>query len=138
MRPRTPRPPPISRPGWGLSLLVTSLMAMRADARHLEFGVEFIGAIPEVIISDPTRLKQILVNRVGNAITFTETGGVRLITRRVDDGVEPRMQFDVVDTEIGMTANQVVRLFQPFTKAIRNQLSRPRPRAVGQPIASTC
>ncbi len=96
---------------------VKSLMQVRADAKNLPFNIEFIGAVPEAIESDPTRLKQILVNLIGNAIKFTETGGVRLVTRFVDDAAEPNMQFDVVDTGLGMTEEQVGKLFQAFTQA---------------------
>ncbi|MCK4659116.1 MAG: PAS domain S-box protein [Phycisphaerae bacterium] len=96
---------------------VKSLMQVRADAKKLPFNIECIGAVPETIESDPTRLKQILVNLVGNAIKFTETGYVRLVTRFVDDGAEPNMQFDVIDTGLGMSAEQVGKLFQAFTQA---------------------
>jgi CheY-like chemotaxis protein len=96
---------------------IKSLMQVRADAKSLPFNSEFIGAVPETIESDPTRLKQILVNLVGNAIKFTETGGVRLITRFVDDGPGPTMQFDVLDTGIGMTEEQASKLFQAFIQA---------------------
>ena len=65
---------------------VQSLMRERADAKGLGFAPEFIGAIPETITSDPTRVRQILINLIGNAIKFTETGRVRLVTRFVDDG----------------------------------------------------
>ena len=94
-----------------------SLMLVRADAKNLHFLTEFIGAVPQTIESDPTRLKQILVNLIGNAIKFTETGGVRLITRFVGDGAEPKMQFDVLDTGLGMTKRQMSRLFLAFSQA---------------------
>jgi PAS domain S-box-containing protein len=96
---------------------IKSLMQVRANAKNLPFLTEYIGAVPETIETDPTRLKQILVNLVGNAIKFTETGGVRLITRFVDEGAEPKLQFDVVDTGLGMTEEQVGKLFQAFTQA---------------------
>jgi len=96
---------------------VKSLMQVRADAKNLPFSIEYIGAVPETIASDPTRLKQILVNLAGNAIKFTETGGVRFITRLVDDGAAPSMQFDLVDTGLGMTEEQVGKLFQAFAQA---------------------
>ena len=54
---------------------VMSLMQVRADAKNLPFNIEYIGVVPETIDSDPTRLKQILMNLIGNAIKFTETGG---------------------------------------------------------------
>ncbi len=96
---------------------VKSLMQVRADAKGLPFLTEYVGSVPETILSDPTRLKQILVNLIGNAIKFTETGGVRLVTRFVDGESEPMMQFDVLDTGLGMTSEQIGRLFQAFAQA---------------------
>ncbi len=96
---------------------VQSLMQVRADAKDLSFDIEFIDALPETITSDPTRLKQILVNLTGNAIKFTETGKVRLVTSLVSDGTKPKIQFDVIDTGIGMTDDQISKLFQAFTQA---------------------
>ena len=108
---------------------VASLMQVRADAKGLAFKVEYAGDIPQTIQTDPTRLRQILVNLIGNAIKFTEVGGVRLAIRLVeaaaDRGVdespsvspEPFLQFDVVDTGLDMTADQVAGLFQPFMQA---------------------
>ena len=95
---------------------VASLVRVRADAKGLAFNTEYVGAVPETIQTDPTRLRQILINVIGNAIKFTEVGGVRLITRLVDDGTEPLIRFDVVDTGLGMGGEQVAKLFQPFTQ----------------------
>ena len=97
---------------------VQSLMQVQASARQLSFGIEYVGPIPESTETDPTRLTQMLVNLIGNAMKFTETGGVRLVTRLVDRRpLSSAMQFDVIDTGIGMTQEQVSRLFQPFTQA---------------------
>ncbi|UCG15173.1 MAG: DUF3365 domain-containing protein [Phycisphaerales bacterium] len=96
---------------------VQSLMQIRADAKGLPLDVETVGALPETIHGDPTRLRQILINLIGNAIKFTERGSVRLVTRLVDaDSANPMMQFDIVDTGIGMTAEQASALFHPFTQ----------------------
>lgn len=73
--------------------------------------------LPETVQTDPTRLRQILINVIGNAIKFTEVGEVRLLTRFANDGNEPLMEFDVVDTGLGMTEIQVAQLFQPFMQA---------------------
>jgi len=97
---------------------VESLMRVQMSVRDLSFDIEYVGSVPETIHSDPTRLKQILVNLVSNAIKFTETGGVRLVSRFVDaDPVNPVMQFDVIDSGIGMTAEQADHLFKPFAQA---------------------
>ncbi|MCG8406777.1 MAG: response regulator [Phycisphaerales bacterium] len=96
---------------------VASLMRVKADGAGIAFNVEYLGPIPETIQTDPVKLRQILINLIGNAIKFTKVGGVRLIARCIDDKAAPRMQFDVLDTGIGMTREQMSRLFQPFSQA---------------------
>ena len=60
---------------------VVSLMRVRAEAKGLPLKLEYFGPIPQTIQTDPTRLRQILVNLVGNAVKFTETGGVTIAVR---------------------------------------------------------
>ena len=96
---------------------VASLMRVRADAKGLKLDVEYVGSIPASVHSDPTRLRQILINLVGNAIKFTELGHVKLVARLlVSDGTEPCLRFDVIDSGVGMTNEQVAGLFKPFTQ----------------------
>jgi len=96
---------------------VASLMKVRADAKGLDFAVEYEGPIPPTICTDATRLRQILINLVGNAVKFTEAGSVRVVTRLVaEDGREPKMRFDVIDTGIGIEPTQIGLLFEPFTQ----------------------
>jgi signal transduction histidine kinase/CheY-like chemotaxis protein len=94
---------------------VSSIIRSRALEKGLFFDVEYDGAIPATIRSDPTRLRQILINLLGNAVKFTETGGVKLIGRYLE-GKDSSLQFDVVDTGIGMTPDEVRNLFLPFTQ----------------------
>ena len=97
---------------------VVSLMRVRADARGIPLKLEYFGPIPQTIQSDPTRLRQILVNLVGNAIKFTETGGVTIAVRLVDrDTAEPKLQCEVIDTGVGISPQNLERLFQPFQQA---------------------
>lgn len=97
---------------------VASLMQVRATTKNLPLKVRLDGAIPETIHSDPTRLRQILINIVGNAIKFTETGAVEIVTRLLNEqGEEPKLQFDVIDTGIGIAEDYVEKLFLPFTQA---------------------
>jgi PAS domain S-box-containing protein len=97
---------------------VASLMRVRASAKGLPLEIAYEGSIPCHIESDPTRLLQILINLVGNAIKFTDVGKIRVVARLLNaDSNKPVMQFDVVDTGIGMTDDQMDRLFQPFVQA---------------------
>jgi len=96
-----------------------SLMRHRAEEKGLALGVEFVGSIPETIHSDPTRLMQILINLIGNAIKFTTDGGIRVIVKAVNnpDTPDSRMSFEVIDTGIGLTQEQQGKLFQAFSQA---------------------
>ena len=103
---------------------VESLMRVWAEAQGLALIIEFKGPIPETIETDPTRLKQILVNLVGNAIKFTKKGEVRLLTQCLDSdpmtgtgAVQPRLEFDVMDTGIGIPPEQIGKLFESFVQA---------------------
>ena len=94
---------------------VHSLMRQKTSEKNLTFEFEFEGAVPEHITTDPTRLRQMLVNLIGNAIKFTETGGVTVAT--TVDLATRRISFAVKDTGIGMTESQLHRVFQPFEQA---------------------
>jgi PAS domain S-box-containing protein len=93
---------------------VRSLMDVRAAEKDLQLNVEFDGEIPKTIRSDDKRLKQILVNLLGNAIKFTEEGSVDLVIRYIRE--EEALSFDIIDTGIGMHPKLLAKLFQPFTQ----------------------
>ncbi len=97
---------------------VMSLMNVKAQAKGLKLDVQNITGLPERIQSDPLRLRQILVNLVGNAIKFTEVGGVtvRMMMDKTSAG-GPFLKFEVRDTGIGMTSEQMSRLFGAFEQA---------------------
>jgi signal transduction histidine kinase/CheY-like chemotaxis protein len=96
-----------------------ALLAPRAQARNLYLNSEFPAPLPPRLIGDPTRLQQVLVNLLGNAIKFTEKGGVVLALRPRPASGPGRYAFriEVRDTGIGISAEQRARLFQPFTQA---------------------
>ncbi len=97
---------------------VASLMGMRARSKNVSLEVRYDGPIPDSIQSDPTRLRQILINLVGNAIKFTETGKVQIVTRLLNgSGEKLDLQFDVIDTGIGIPKDCIEKIFQPFTQA---------------------
>ncbi len=98
---------------------VTSMMRVRAHEAGLSFDLVIDGEIPRTIQTDPTRLRQILINLTGNAVKFTEKGWVKLVARLSDprESENPQMCFEIIDSGIGMSAGEVARLFQPFAQA---------------------
>ncbi|MGC3966952.1 MAG: ATP-binding protein [Pirellulales bacterium] len=94
---------------------VEGLMRGRAEGKGIGLSCELQTPIPTTIKNDPTRLRQVLVNLVGNAVKFTEQGEVRIEARYLGD--ESRLEVDVVDTGIGIDADVQARLFQPFVQA---------------------
>ena len=97
---------------------VIALMRIRAEAKNLPLTLECIGSIPDSIQSDPLRLRQILINIVGNAIKFTETGSVRVVVTLVrKEGASSLLQIGVIDTGIGLASDQISKLFKPFSQA---------------------
>lgn len=98
---------------------VTSLLHVRALAKSIPLEIKFEGAIPELIHSDPARLRQILINLIGNAIKFTEQGSVQLVIQllNAEQSDQQKLRFDVIDTGIGIAAEHIDRLFLPFTQA---------------------
>lgn len=96
---------------------VISLVKAKVDRSRLNLIVKYEGVIPETIHTDSTRLRQILINLVGNAIKFTEAGEIQFITRLVRTENEAVLQFDVLDTGIGMSEEQASGVFQPFAQA---------------------
>jgi signal transduction histidine kinase/DNA-binding NarL/FixJ family response regulator len=96
---------------------VVSMMRPRAVDRGLDFEVTFQGPIPRLIETDPLRTRQILVNLLGNAVKFTHKGKVTLNVSCDTDSRSMLLKFDVHDTGVGMSAEQLARLFKPFTQA---------------------
>jgi PAS domain S-box-containing protein len=95
---------------------VVSLMRVTAIGKGLTLDLAYDGPLPTAVLADPTRLRQSLLNVVGNAIKFTETGGV-LLRLGCGSGEEPSLEFNIVDTGIGMTDAQQQKLFQSFSQA---------------------
>ncbi len=96
---------------------VNSLLRPRAISKGLQLEIKLQSAIPERILCDPTRLRQILMNLVGNAIKFTEMGSV-IVTARVEGhSAECKLLIDVEDTGLGITQDVAANLFVPFSQA---------------------
>ena len=97
---------------------VLSVMRVRADAKQLPLHLDYLGPVPHKIETDPTRLRQILINLLGNAIKFTTRGHVSLrIEYHPEPVSSPSISFTIVDTGIGMTPEQAGRLFEAFSQA---------------------
>ncbi|VAX39716.1 hypothetical protein MNBD_PLANCTO02-665 [hydrothermal vent metagenome] len=95
---------------------VVTLLKNRAENKQIGLYVDMIEPIPDKIVSDPTRLRQILVNLVGNAIKFTEKGEVR-VTMMLDPGASESVCFSVTDTGIGIASDKTEEIFSPFKQS---------------------
>jgi PAS domain S-box-containing protein len=96
---------------------VVKVLGVRARDKGITLGLEAARPIPAVIQSDPGRLRQIVTNLVGNALKFTERGGVRVVMRMAGTPAAPQLAIDVVDSGIGIPADKVDQLFQAFVQA---------------------
>ncbi|MCA8954119.1 MAG: response regulator, partial [Planctomycetes bacterium] len=95
---------------------ILALMNVKAESKGLTLAADFAPAVPARIATDPGRLRQILVNLIGNAIKFTEIGSVR-VRVAAELGAPARVRFEVVDTGIGLSPSQCEHLFDAFTQA---------------------
>ena len=99
---------------------VAAMMRQRAADKGVTLRLDVESPLPRRMIADPLRLRQVLVNLVGNAIKFTQAGEVSV--RAMCDGADVNapsatLHIAVRDTGIGMTPEQIAKLFRPFTQA---------------------
>ncbi|QDU40289.1 Signal transduction histidine-protein kinase BarA [Maioricimonas rarisocia] len=93
-------------------------LGIRAHTKGLELACHIAGEVPQYLCGDAMRLRQVIVNLVGNAIKFTQEGEVVLDVSVEDCGDESvQLMFSVADTGIGITPEQQMRIFQPFEQA---------------------
>lgn len=97
---------------------VVHLLQVQAEDKGIELRLS-LSAIPDMVASDPGRIRQILINIVGNAIKFTERGFVEILVHAMDAVDSERIQlfFTIRDTGIGISKEQRGNLFQPFSQA---------------------
>ena len=93
---------------------IRAFFAPRAREKGLDFSIICEYPLPEQILTDPTRLRQIIINLCGNALKFTEKGSISLVVRCDHD--QELLVVRVVDTGIGMKPEQLGRLFDPFAQ----------------------
>ena len=93
------------------------MMALRAHEKGLELALRIAPEIPAVLVGDPARLRQVLINLVGNAIKFTETGEVIVrVERDPEDGAAGSLRFAVCDTGIGIPDDTRELIFAPYSQ----------------------
>ena len=93
---------------------VTELLAPRAHAKGIEISSHIARGVPQFALGDQNRLRQVLFNLCGNAIKFTAMGGVSLVVAKTEDGW---LKLDVSDTGIGMSDDEMKRVFDEFVQA---------------------
>ena len=98
---------------------VVSMLRTRAQQQGLSLSIEYRSPLPATITIDHPRLRQVLVNLVGNAIKFTEHGGVTVAATFLPDWRNggPAVRIDVIDTGVGIDAASLEHLFDPFYQA---------------------
>lgn len=96
---------------------VYELMKVKADEKGLRFNLHIDADVPESLVSDPTRIQQVLFNLLGNAIKFTRNGSVTLCVESADFQPHGGLRFSVIDTGIGMDPGLKDHLFEPFSQA---------------------
>ena len=98
---------------------VTELLRPSASEKGLRLETDVAADVPQTLSTDATRLRQILLNLVGNAIKFTASGEVGIRVRHVPvaGGAGAKLVLEIADTGIGLTREQSSRLFEPFSQA---------------------
>ncbi|WP_146747782.1 hybrid sensor histidine kinase/response regulator [Paramagnetospirillum kuznetsovii] len=96
---------------------LVSLMRVPADAKGLQLHGRVGEDVPGELVGDPARLRQVLLNLLGNAIKFSEQGGIAIAVTVVEtDGGRVRLRFQVTDSGIGIAPDAVEGLFEPFAQ----------------------
>jgi CheY-like chemotaxis protein len=102
-----------------LLTVVADIMRVRAEQKHLHFELELVGGLPLAIGADETRLRQVLLNLLGNAVKFTDRGAVRLrvspLPAAAGDAPDlARLRFEVLDEGVGIDPVHLDTIFEPF------------------------
>ncbi len=101
------------------------IFSLKLQEKNLDFTIRFINEAPERIITDETRLRQIIYNLIGNAIKFTPSGSVTVLveTEKLDNNL-CNISIGIADTGIGIGKEQLERIFLPFMQALNQRVSQ--------------
>ena len=122
---------------FSLHALLSSILpgfVVQAEEKGLAFNQQIASDLIDVLLGDPHRLGQILTNLLSNAIKFTEQGQVRLVVHTTSEGNYVRLQIEVADTGIGMTADLTERIFDDFVQGDASTTRRYGGTGLGLPI----
>ena len=104
-------------------IAVAEICRIRAEQKGIEFNLQADSQLPSTVITDEKRLRQILINLLGNAIKFTQEGGVTFSIRLIEsnqldiDKESCKIRFEIIDSGVGMTPEQLNKIFLPFEQA---------------------
>jgi signal transduction histidine kinase/ActR/RegA family two-component response regulator len=94
---------------------IADIIRVRAEEKRLQFSLETAADLPPTLHVDAGRLRQVLINLLGNAVKFTDRGQVTLAVRRLaGNATHVRLRFEVQDTGVGIRADQTEAIFEPF------------------------
>jgi signal transduction histidine kinase/CheY-like chemotaxis protein len=111
------------------------MFLLKAEEKGLSLIFDIAPDVPQCIMTDEGKLRQVIVNLVGNALKFTEKGGATLRVRaRPEAGGEVRLLFEVEDTGVGIAADEIESLFEPFVQT-RSGTSSQEGTGLGLPIS---
>ena len=96
---------------------VVNVLKGKAKDKEIDLRAEFIGTMPESILIDDVRLRQVITNLIGNSIKFTSEGEVVVLVEQRQVGDKLKLGFKICDTGIGMTSEQQAKIFEPFVQA---------------------
>ena len=96
---------------------VKDMLLLKAEEKNIQFKISRDSNIPKRLTGDPTRLNQVLINLAGNAVKFTERGFVELKSTLIKRDAKLHLQFEIIDTGIGIAPEHIDHIFESFTQA---------------------
>ena len=114
------------------------IISVRADAKGIALNARAGSLIPQRVITDPTRLRQMILNILGNAVKFTDSGSVSVLVDYAEQRDQPLLIVDIQDTGPGITKADSARLFAPFSQADSSLQRRHGGTGLGLVISRRC